>query len=248
MSSQPEPNLRPSVVFLSHSSADKPFVRFLADELRSYEVPLWLDELELEVGDLLTARIGSALERSSHVIACLTPRSIASRWVTREIAMADSLRIGGQQLAVIPLLYGDLRDEQLPDTLRDRVYADCRSARSYDQALRAIVSALTRPAEAADLHDRMSGTASQPMQFDAQRAQRFIVAATNAPLRAWLVDYLAALLETSWDHASRHFAYQTLGSIGGPAAAVYVRRGLEDPNDWARQGAVAAAARLQLGH
>jgi hypothetical protein len=234
------------LVFLSHSSADKPFVRFLADELRASGAAVWLDELELGVGDLLTDRIGRALQQSSHLIACLTPCSISSRWVLREIAMAESLKINGHTLAIIPLLFGGLNDDQLPNTLRDRVYADCRHATTYDRSLKAILRSLQPSESVIGIEDLMSSTSSQPLPFDAVRAQRFIVAAESALLRDWLVEYLGAALDASWDQTARHFIYQTLGRIGGPTATGYVQAGLTDPNDWARQGALAAAAHLKL--
>ena len=46
-----------SSVFLSHNSADKPFVRKLALDLEKAGVRCWLDEAEIKVGDSLLDKI-----------------------------------------------------------------------------------------------------------------------------------------------------------------------------------------------
>src|SRR5215469_6104149 len=60
-------------VFISHSSADKPFVFRLAFELLAEGVPVWLDTWELGPGDPLIARLDSALDGRSHELAFRGP-------------------------------------------------------------------------------------------------------------------------------------------------------------------------------
>src|SRR5260221_11281123 len=51
-------------IFISYSSLDKSFVRRLADSLSFYDVPLFLDERHIEVGDNIKESIYRALERA----------------------------------------------------------------------------------------------------------------------------------------------------------------------------------------
>jgi hypothetical protein len=54
-------------IFLSHSSADKPFARRLAGDLRARGVRVWLDEAEIGIGDSL---IGTSAERGVTWATC----------------------------------------------------------------------------------------------------------------------------------------------------------------------------------
>ena len=49
-------------IFLSHTEADKPFVRQLRDDLLGHNVPrVWVDEAEIQLGDSLIAKIDEGL-------------------------------------------------------------------------------------------------------------------------------------------------------------------------------------------
>lgn len=54
--------------FLSHNSKDKPHVRALADWLGKKEVKVFLDEKDLEPGDVLTDALGSAMDESRSAV------------------------------------------------------------------------------------------------------------------------------------------------------------------------------------
>ena len=77
--------------FLSHNSADKGWVRTLAERLATVDVrgrPLrpWLDEQVLDPGELgLPAELTSALDRSRTLVLVLSPASVASKWVEFEL-------------------------------------------------------------------------------------------------------------------------------------------------------------------
>lgn len=232
-------------VFLSHSSADKVFVRLLADELMAFGADIWLDELELEVGDLLSVRLQEAIQSSSFLIACLSPHSILSEWVRREIAIGEELRLRGHKMIVVPLLFGALRDDQRPEALLDHLYVDCRSASDYDTGLRTLLRALERADGPRDLTDIMTGFDRQPLPFDAARARRFVAAASGS-LREWLCDSLASVLPRQQDPTARYFIYRTLGMIGGAIAIRQVLSGRDDLDAWARKGALEAAAELGI--
>jgi len=51
-------------VFLSHSSADKPVVRTVAERLRADGLNVWFDDWEIKPGDSIPAKIEEGLEHS----------------------------------------------------------------------------------------------------------------------------------------------------------------------------------------
>jgi hypothetical protein len=80
-------------VFLCHSSEDKPFVRRLASQLSSKGIKVWLDEAEINIGDSLSEKIGSAINEMSYFVIILSDHSISSQWVKRELQVAMHLPI-----------------------------------------------------------------------------------------------------------------------------------------------------------
>jgi hypothetical protein len=75
-----------SSVFLAHSSADKRFVRRLAADLLERGIRVWFDEAELLVGDSLFAKIGDGVREVDYLAVILSPASVKSPWVQREVA------------------------------------------------------------------------------------------------------------------------------------------------------------------
>ena len=108
-------------VFLCHTSKDKEFVRKLANDLWDFDVIPWLDEWTLEPGDSLHEKIGEALEQCSFVGVVLSPNSVQSTWVKKELRQALSREDRTGIKMVIPILY---RTVALPPFLEDKVYID----------------------------------------------------------------------------------------------------------------------------
>ena len=77
-----------SEIFLAHSSSDKRFARRLASALQESGFRVWIDEAELLVGDSLFDRIGLAIQDANYLGAILSPNSVRSRWVQKEIEIA----------------------------------------------------------------------------------------------------------------------------------------------------------------
>jgi hypothetical protein len=73
-------------IFLSHTPADKSIVRRLASDLKERGVKGWLDEWEIGVGDSLTQRIQASILEAGYLALVLSPRSVASARVNRELA------------------------------------------------------------------------------------------------------------------------------------------------------------------
>jgi hypothetical protein len=219
---------RMTKVFLSHSSKDKPFVRMLADDIRAAGVAVWVDEVELLIGDSLIGKISEGIVGSNYVLACLSKNSVASGWVKEELEMAATLGINGRQVCVLPVL---LEDCGVPPFLAHRLHGDFRDASRYDEAFGNLLRRLNPealPRTAYSFHG---------LTFGGTRKDRLVLAAKDPAMKRWLTDYLTGILGGRESHKERHFIYLALGEIGGERAEAAVKKGLSDPNAFARSGA-----------
>jgi hypothetical protein len=129
-------------IFLSYSSKDKFFARELAERLKANGVKVWLDEVELRVGDSLTKRIGEGIQESDFLGVILSRNSINAEWVEKEVQVGLQRELREKRVVVLPLL---LEHVELPPFLRDKVYADFTDPAKYDEALPRILKALGVP-------------------------------------------------------------------------------------------------------
>ena len=76
-------------IFLSHTHLDKPFVRRLKAALNERGVEeVWVDEAEIMIGDSLAQKIEEGLTKTRFFGVVLSPRSIQSPWVKKELEAA----------------------------------------------------------------------------------------------------------------------------------------------------------------
>lgn len=126
-------------VFLSHNHADKPFVRRLAADLDNQGIPYWLDEAEIKVGESLIEKIRDGIDKVDFVAVVLSPHSVASPWVQREVDVAMNQEIMGRRVKVLPLLY---KVCDLPGFLLGKRYADFTEDTRYANALEDLVKSI----------------------------------------------------------------------------------------------------------
>ncbi len=93
-------------VFISHASRDDAFVRDLRLALEGQGIPVWVDSRNLRGGDALAPEIEQAIEEARQVIVVLSPHTINSPWVRREIRQACEVEQHRKDTGyrVIPLL------------------------------------------------------------------------------------------------------------------------------------------------
>jgi tetratricopeptide (TPR) repeat protein len=93
-------------LFISHATADDPFVAELRQELEALQIPVWVDSRNLRGGDKLAPEIESAIEEASRFLVVLSPSTVNSAWVRREIQQALEVEKSRQAdgYRVIPLL------------------------------------------------------------------------------------------------------------------------------------------------
>lgn len=143
-------------VFLSHSWADKDFVRRLAADLEAESVRVWLDEAEIKVGDSLIEKIRAGIDQMDFLIAVLSPDSVASPWVARELDIAMNQEIEGRRVKVLPLL---LRTCEMPGFLMGKKYANFQGHR-YGEPLSEVLEAIGIRPRPSHLRGREGGRRS----------------------------------------------------------------------------------------
>jgi len=75
-------------LFLSHASADDAFVGSLQKALADLGQPVWIDSRHLMAGDKLNAKIIEAIETASAFAVLVSPASLQSAWVGKELSRA----------------------------------------------------------------------------------------------------------------------------------------------------------------
>lgn len=108
-------------VFLSHNHKDKQFVRNLGIKLKESGIHVWIDEAEIMHGQSLIETLRGAIDSVDLLIAVISPSSIASSWVQKEIDIAMNAEIKSKRIRVIPILR---KGTVLPGFLEGKLYAD----------------------------------------------------------------------------------------------------------------------------
>ncbi len=124
-------------IFFTYSHEDKEFVDRLAYQLVERRAWVWIDRWELKVGDSFVERVQAAIQEATAVIVVLSPASVASNWVKRELASVIYKEVENQLSLVIPIL---VRDCEIPVFLKGRLYADFR--KNFDEGLHVLLPAL----------------------------------------------------------------------------------------------------------
>lgn len=89
-------------VFLSHSNKDRRFVGHLARVLKGHKVRYWYSAAHILGAKQWHDEIGRALRRCEWFLIILTPDSVRSQWVKREMLFAlDDIRYNER---IVPLL------------------------------------------------------------------------------------------------------------------------------------------------
>jgi TIR domain len=118
------------IAFLSHSSHDKPFIRKLAADLKVNGVQVWLDEINIKVGESIPDKISQGLAESDYFLFASSKNSIASEWVKKELNSALLKEVEKRAVTIFPI---KLDDSAMPTIIADKKYADF--SQSYKKGL-----------------------------------------------------------------------------------------------------------------
>lgn len=127
-------------VFISHKSDCKPWVRILAQNLKSNGFNVFLDEWELVPGQSIAEGLYRGLKKSQKGILVVTPGAIESGWVKEEYRQMMHQKQENRDFSIIPVVLG----EEIPDFpfLKDISWVDFRNPEQYRQSFYRLVCAI----------------------------------------------------------------------------------------------------------
>ena len=117
------------MIFISHSSYDAEFVSELRTQLESFGLKTWVDCRKLIAGQKLAQDIEQAINEASYLIAVISPQTVNSKWVRKEIKHALEKQKQDKAFTIIPLLLPGIKidaldfwfdEEPLAITLEDK--------------------------------------------------------------------------------------------------------------------------------
>ena len=102
-------------VFISHASKDDDFVKELRLALEGHGIPVWVDSRNLRGGSKLAPEIDEAIEHARQTIVVLSPNTVNSPWVRKEISKAVKVEKKRQDdgYRVVPLLLPGIKPSAL---------------------------------------------------------------------------------------------------------------------------------------
>ncbi len=125
-------------VFISYNHRDRDFVDRLAHDLRAVGLRVWWDEWEIKVGHSIVQKVSEGIEQSAYLIVVLSPNSVYSDWVKRELDSALMKQLSADRgITILPVLMADC---EIPRLLSEVKWADFRL--DYDKGLRDLVEAV----------------------------------------------------------------------------------------------------------
>lgn len=125
------------IAFLSHSSADKPFIRQLAADLTANGIDVWLDEQKIRVGDSIPEKLAQGLAGSDFFLIAMSKNSSGSAWVQKELNNALVNEVQRRKVHILPVR---LDDTPMPQIIADKKYADF--SKSYKSGLEDLLQSL----------------------------------------------------------------------------------------------------------
>ncbi len=117
-----------SSIFISYSHIDYEMARRIKDDLERYGVNVWLDEIQITVGDNIFERMGEGVEKCDYTAVLLSPDSVGSRYVAYEIEIAMQHEKRIQRNVILPLMVVKC---QIPDSLNGRLWVDFSNPSNY---------------------------------------------------------------------------------------------------------------------
>lgn len=123
----------PTELFLSHATADRVFADTVGAMLARHSVPFWYSRKDLHGAQQWHDEIGAALDRCDWFAVILSPASVTSAWVKRELLFAlQERRYDGR---VVPLLFQPCEFKKLSWVLPSLEVVDFAS-QSFEAACR----------------------------------------------------------------------------------------------------------------
>lgn len=125
--------------YISYSSEDGDFAEKIASDLENRGLEVWFSKWEIRVGDSIIDKIfNEGLRKNDFFIVILSPHSISSNWVTKEINISLVKELNEKKISVLPVLF---KKCIIPPALSDKKVADFVT--DYQQGLKDLLLAIS---------------------------------------------------------------------------------------------------------
>jgi hypothetical protein len=121
-----EHTMTQSGIFISYSHADEELVNKIAKRFQLDGINYWRDDKDLFAGQVIDNAISEGIQKNWLFLTVLTPSSILSKWVKRELEEASLEEIEGRKM-IIPIIGNGLQLDKVPPKLRRKLYVDMNS-------------------------------------------------------------------------------------------------------------------------
>lgn len=121
-------------IFISYSFKDSQFAERLAKEFEKMGVQVFVGAQEIEAGDSIPQAIGDAINNCNYFIIIMSPDSVKSDWVKREIDIA----IMRKNITIVPVLY---KECVIPPLLTPLLHIDV-TGETEEKAIEKVVEKL----------------------------------------------------------------------------------------------------------
>lgn len=128
-------NPLPREVFLSHSTKDRRFAKRIERVLRSHGVPVWYSGTNIVGAKQWHDEIGKALRRCDWLVVVLSPHSVKSQWVKRELLYA--LNDARYDTRIVPVSFKPCNHMNLSWTLGEFQFVDFTT--DFDEGCRSLL-------------------------------------------------------------------------------------------------------------
>lgn len=127
---------RDTQVFVSYAHADAEFVEGLTQRFAEDKIEYWCDAKDLLIGEVMDEAISRGIQANALFLVVLTPASINSTWVSRELDEAVHEAAEGRKI-ILPVLAKGLDPSRVPARIRRFRCADFNeeASRAYDLLL-----------------------------------------------------------------------------------------------------------------
>ena len=99
-------------------------------------VTVWIDEVEIKVGDSLIMKIRDGIDETEFFGNVISPSSVNSNWVQNELAVAMNQQINERIIKDLPILF---QYTELLGFLVGKLYADFSNQERYYSGLQQLV-------------------------------------------------------------------------------------------------------------
>ncbi|OGI20773.1 MAG: hypothetical protein A3B68_09565 [Candidatus Melainabacteria bacterium RIFCSPHIGHO2_02_FULL_34_12] len=150
-------------VFISYSSKDKEFVEHLTNKLKKDNIDYWLDEKDLNIGDVLIEEISAGIMKSEYVAIIISENSNKSNWVKKELSIAINREVNEGKKVVLPII---IHDCPFPDSVADKLAANFKDKSKYENEYKRLLKAMNIVANTKELsYDSKNEPAQVPGEY-----------------------------------------------------------------------------------